>query len=225
MRAAAWRGRARVIASAAVAGERRRIARLAIGAILMAAATHAADLTPADAARFSIGRSSAAPVVLFTLMDPSLTLLPPESLIDARSMALDVDPAGATTSDPVAERDLRWKLGYRHSDLSDRASSETLRADPSTGFSRQLDRDVVDLGLSWRLASSNRLGFGYQLQSARDGGAADGGLSRFLPGSAAATHAFTLGVTREFGAGAPPPAVVAPPLVPLEPLPELTPGA
>jgi hypothetical protein len=186
--------------------------------LLTAAATPAAEVTPAAATRFSVGRSYAAPVVLFTLIDPSLTLLPPESLLDARAVALDVEAeATAATPKPVTERDLKWKLGYRHSELSDLVSGETLRTDSSTGFSRQLDRDVVDLGLSWRLAGSNRLGLGYQLQSARNGGPGDGGLSRFLPGSAQATHAFTLGVTREFGAGAPPPAVVAPPLVPLEP--------
>jgi hypothetical protein len=197
--------------------------RLAIGALLLAAATaRAAQVTPADAARFSVGRIQPAPPV-FTLIDPSLTLLPPEALLDARAVGLEVDPKdSAAKPTPVAEKDLTWKLDYRHSQLSDLMPTDMLRGDTSTGFSRQLDRDVVDLGLSWRLAGTNRLGVGYQLQSARNGGPGDASLSRFLPGSAHATHAFTLGVTREFGAGAPPPPVVAPP-IPLEP-PAATPG-
>ncbi|MDX2171421.1 MAG: hypothetical protein SF182_30430 [Deltaproteobacteria bacterium] len=201
--------------------------RLAIGAMLLtAAATRAAEVTPADAARFSISRGGPPPpAVVFTLIDPSLTLLPPEALLAVRAMTLEVEAereGSASTPTPVVERDLNWKLGYRHSQLSDLMTNQTLRSDPSTGYSRQLDRDIVDLGLSWRLTGSDRVGLGYQLQSARNGGPGDVSLSRFLPGSARATHAFTLGVTREFGgAAAPPPPVVAPPLVPL---PEVTPA-
>ena len=190
----------------------KRARRTGLGAFMavwLTSPAHAFDVTPADVNRFSIGR---------TLMPPSsldLVVLPDPALAPVRG--LDFDSARRPEAPAVAARgpdtpsDVDWTLDYRHSFLTDTTSSAALRGDPSTGFSRQLDRDVVDLGLSWRLAGS-RLGIGYELQSAREHSAADLSLGRFLPGSGQATHALTLGLTREWGAGAPPPVpVVAPP--------------
>jgi hypothetical protein len=101
--------------------------------------------------------------------------------------------------------------------------SDALRSDPSTGYTRHLDMDVLALGMSWALAG-NQVGVGYQLQSARGGIGGDAGLGRFLPGSEAATHAFTLGLTRPFGAGLPPPAPPALLVVVDEPSAESTPS-
>jgi hypothetical protein len=101
-----------------------------------------------------------------------------------------------------------WQLDYYHPQFGN--VPPTLRSDPSTGYTRRLDTDVLALVMSRRLAG-NEVGLGYQLQSARGGFGGDAGLGRFLPGSEAATHAFTLGLTRPFGAGLPPPA--PPPLL------------
>ncbi|MBX3026219.1 hypothetical protein KF840_15020 [bacterium] len=149
----------------------------------------------------------------YTLLDPTLAL-PPLAMLapDLSLMPRTSDnPVPPPTNGAAAENGVRFKLDYRHAQLSD-LSSTALRTDPATGFSRRLDTDVLALGMSWSLAG-NQVGFAYQLQSARGGGG-DEGLARFLPGSEAATHALTLGVTRAFGAGGPPP--VAPPLLIIE---------
>ena len=71
-----------------------------------------------------------------------------------------------------------------------------------------------DLNMSWLLAGST-VGVGYQLQSARGTTLADTvSVSRFLPGSEQAMHSFTLGLTRKWGAAAPPPLVELPLLLP-----------
>lgn len=151
----------------------------------------------------------------YTLLDPTLALPPlavlaPDLSLLPRTLGNQVPPP----SERVApEPGVRWKLDYRHAQLSDLPSS-ALRTDPSTGFSRRLDTDVLALGMSWRLAG-NQVGLAYQLQSARGAGGGAEGLARFLPGSEATTHALTLGVTREFGAAGPP--AVAPPLLIIEP--------
>jgi hypothetical protein len=149
----------------------------------------------------------------YTLLDPTV-VLPPLEVLAPELALLPRD----FTRQPVETREsveppspVKWKVGYRHAQLSD-LSSTALRTDPSTGFSRQLDTDVLALGMSWQMAGS-RVGLAYQLQSARGG--TDSGLSRFLPTSDAATHALTLGVTREFGASLAPPA--PPPLLMIEP--------
>lgn len=142
----------------------------------------------------------------FTLLDPALALPPLEVL--APELALLARPPDAVDTPPSA---VQWELDYRHAVLRDLSSAD-LRNDPSTGFSRQLDNDVLALGMSWHMAGS-RVGLAYQLQSAR--GSLGTGLTRFLPGSEAATHALTLGVTREFGGGVAPPA--PPPLLVIEP--------
>jgi hypothetical protein len=135
---------------------------------------------------------------------------------DLSLVARELGDDAAPTPTPGTRGDsaLKWKLGYRRAQLRD-LSSEDLRTDPSTGFTRQIDTDVLALGMSWQLAG-NRVGLAYQLQSARGGIGGESGVSRFLPGSEAATHALTLGVTHEFGASLPPP---APPLLVVEPPP------
>lgn len=190
----------------------RRCLRLAGGAALAAAllsgpahppAAGATEPTAADAARFSIARDRLPPPPLSLRDGPRLLLPAIEADRPVAPPPWLADPApAAAPAAPQAGEWLDWELGYRRSLLDDGASTRAMRSDPSTGFSRQLDRDVLDLGLTWRLART-RLGLGYHLQSARpQSDAGDPGLSRFLPGSDQATHAFTLGVTREFGAGA-----------------------
>ena len=183
-------------------------------ALAVASAANATDITPGDAARFSIGQSllPSRSTTAFTLLDPTLALRPVPELDAARWLDASLSPA---TAAPAQPGEIDWRLDYRHSLLDEAASNSTLRGDASTGFSRQLDRDVVDLGLTWRLAGS-RLGLAYQLQSARSRNAAEAGVSRFMPGSPQATHALTLGVTREWGSGALPPALVAVPLLAAE---------
>lgn len=157
----------------------------------------------------------------YTLRDRSLTLPPLEAMapnvaLAARELGDDRPPAPMpATPDGSA---LTWKLAYRRAQLRDLSSGD-LHSDPSTGFARQIDTDVLALGMSWTLAG-NRLGLAYQLQSARGGLGDENGLARFLPGSTAATHALTLGVTHELGASLPPP---APPLLVLDaPLPDVS---
>lgn len=151
----------------------------------------------------------------FTVRDdsmylPPLTELAPE-LVTVPRLA---ESAPAQRATRESDSPLKWQFSYQRSRL-DTVSSKGMRTDPTTGFSRQLDRDVLELGMSWRLAGS-RIGLGYELQAAREG--LDEGFTRFLPGSANATHAVTLGVSREFGRGAPPPPP-APPLGLLAPTP------
>ncbi len=146
----------------------------------------------------------------FTLRDatmhlPPLAQLAPELAASPRLLEAPSAPPDSET--PQREGGpLSWQFRYQRSKL-DTMSSRGLRTDTTTGFSRELDRDVLELGMTWRLAGS-RIGVGYELQASRE---LDEGFSRFLPGSASATHALTLGVTREFGRGAPPPPP-APPL-------------
>jgi hypothetical protein len=189
---------------------RRAAAALVALTCLAAGRAGAFDPTPADVQRLSIGRT------LGPADWPALVQLP-DTPFAAGSLGLDARQLLATPSEaappPRDAGDVAWRFDYTHSLLTDTMSNQLLRNDRSTGFSRQLDRDVVDLGLSWRLAG-NRLGIGYQLQSARERSAADLSLARFLPGNAQATHALTLGLTREWGAGTPPP-------VPIVLLPEL----
>ena len=166
-------------------------------------------------ANTAAARAGPRPGTSYTLLDPSLALPPLEV------MAPDLTLVATQLDDPLQRQQLataeppsavKWKLGYRHVQLED-LTSTALRSDPATGFSRQLNTDVLNLGMSWSLAG-NQVGLAYQLQSARGGIGGDAGLSRFLPGSLAATHALTLGVTREFGAGVPPPA--PPPMLVLD---------
>lgn len=155
----------------------------------------------------------------YTLLDPSL-LLPPLHLMAPELVAL---PPAAAASPPArgplgGDAPIDWELDYHRARLG-QLSGAALRNDPSTGFSRQLDSDVLTLGMAWHLAGS-RVGLAYQFLSARGGQGEDAGLARFLPGSAATTHALTLGVTREFGGSAPPP---APPPLLVAPAPTATP--
>jgi hypothetical protein len=210
-----------------------RPAAVAITALLLAPAIHAGDISSDLDGRYSVGRT-ARPAPGLTLLDPSW-LLPPIESLDTAAAATD----GAERADEILREDpelalhprltqsssagplgyalsddLMAQLRYRHSEPFDRAGSRMLRDDQSTAFSTRPNRDVLDLNMSWRLAG-NTVGVGYQLQSAR-GGALPGeiGVSRFLPGSQQATHALTLGLTREWGAPAPPPLLIEPP--PLE---------
>lgn len=188
-----------------------------LGVVALAAATPPPATTPATSREppARLGRG-------YTLLDPSLALPPLAAMVPDLVL---LPPAPVDTTPPPVAGDggasVDWELCYSRAQLG-ALPNAALRDAPSTGYSRQLDTDVLTLGMAWRLAGS-RVGLAYQLQSAR-GSRDDPGLSRFLPGSEAATHAFTLGVTREFGAGGPPPAP-PPLLVPPEPTPDATPVA
>ena len=202
---------------------------LAVTALLLAPAVHAGEPGPDLAGRYSIGFAAPQRTGL-TLLEPTW-LLPPIESLDTAAAASDSaeradqilhnDPALAThphltpSDGPLAyalSDDLTAQLRYRHSQPFDHSDSLLLRDDQSTAFSTRPNRDVLDLNMSWRLAG-NTVGVGYQLQSARGGSLAnDIAVSRFLPGSQQATHAFTLGLTREWGAPEPPPLLIESPL-------------
>jgi hypothetical protein len=203
----------------------------AAAALLLASPGHAEDVDPTMAERFSVGGSPQSAAPALTLLDPSWMLPPLESLdtavaVDDRSAHAGFMMGGEVTGRPPLERpaggplsyalfeDLTAQLRYRHSQPFDRASSKPLREDPSTAFSTGPDRDVLDLNMSWSLAGST-VGLGYQLQSARGDSLGENvGLSRFLPGSDQATHSLTLGLTRTWGGGDPPPLIEPPLLAP-----------
>ena len=173
-------------------------------ALMVAAATPQPTSTPTS----RIGAAVWPRPRVYTLLDPSLAL-PPMSVLapdlDLMARELADDPTMAPHTGAAPQRPVSWQLGYRHAQLGNMLPSDALRTDPSTGYTRNLDTDVLALGMSWKLAG-NQVGVGYQLQSARGGIGSAAGLGRFLPGNEAATHAFTLGLTRPFGAGLPPPA-------------------
>lgn len=201
-------------------------------ALLLVVTARAADVSSAAADHLSLGASDApsARPPAFTLLDREWLLPPIESLEAAALLAKSADRADQMLRDDTAAAPLppappggpiayplsdavTARLRYDHAQLSDRADSQTLRNDLSTAFSTRPDRDVVGLNMSWRLAGST-VGLGYELDSSRLGNANDVGIGRFLPGNQQALHSFTLGLTRAWGASAPPPVLIEPPLVP-----------
>lgn len=192
----------------------------AAAALLLTSPVSAEDV----AARFSLANPYQSAAPRQTLLDPSW-LVPPVASLDtavaiadqtARSAHMVGDdrgdrprlerPGGGPLSYSLSD-DLTAQLRYRHSEPFDRASSKPLREDPSTAFSTGPNRDVVDLNMSWSLAGST-VGLGYQLQSARGSSLGENiGLSRFMPGDEHSTHSLTLGLTRRWGAGEPPPLI------------------
>jgi hypothetical protein len=208
----------------------------AIAALLLASVAPGADESLDFGTRFSVGsgflRGERPP---FTLLDPAW-LLPPIETLDlalppgdgaARAEQLlhdDIGSAGAPAAPSPSDGkvgyslsdDLTAEVGYHHLRLSDRATSQTLREDQWSAFSTRPDRDVLDLNMSWRM-QGNTVGLGYQFQSDRlNASPGEGAFSRFLPGSPQATHALTLGLTREWGAETAPPVLVEVPLLPPE---------
>ncbi|MGE3498071.1 MAG: hypothetical protein AB7N53_09250 [Candidatus Binatia bacterium] len=206
----------------------RRVAVAVVGAgLVWVIGVSTAAAGPRLATELPSGDAPTATAPHFTLLDPSL-MLPPLGAEESAGVRLGslerfAEHGGRTPDDGSSRlsalpRRFSWRLNYMRSPLSATSSSALLRTDRSTGFSRHANRDVLDLGVTWRLGG-NRIGFDYQLQSARPGTAGgDEGLARFTPGSGQATHAFTLGVTRPFGGSAPPPPPA--PLLPLAPVPE-----
>ncbi len=183
-----------------------------VGTALAMAATLAVadDQPPPEPLPFSVGLPPRASGPRYTLRD-SPTTVPAIELIEVLQFRTPATPRfglrvlGDLARSAQEPGSVSWTLRYLRSPLSATMSAAELRADLSTGFSTRSNRDVFDLGVSYGIGA-NRIGLDYQLQSARPGGPGDtGGLSRFLPGSAQATHGFTLGVTRQFGAGPPPP--------------------
>jgi len=187
----------------------------AIIAALLAPTGQHADDSRRNALHFSI--AGPAPPT-FTLLEPSW-LLPPIEALDTPIAASgrtdellhdDITAATKPQARPTTGQvgyslsdDLSAKLRYHHSQLSDRADSQTLRDDEWSGFSTNPDRDVLDLDMSWHLAGST-VGVGYQFESARGAALGYSGLARFLPSSPQATHSITLGLTRRWGAEEPP---------------------
>lgn len=205
----------------------------AVAALLLAVAAPATDVSPVFADRFSISGTAPLPAgsPAFTLLDPQWLLPPIESLEAAAVLAdgaaradqilrddataASRPPAPAAAEGPMSyslSDNLKADVDYHRVQLFDRADSQTLRNQTATAFSRRSDRDVLDLNMSWRLAGST-VGLGYQLESARVGNTGDLGLGRFMPGNQQATHSLTLGLTRAWGAPAPPPAPIEPPLL------------
>jgi hypothetical protein len=231
----------------------RSIAAVIAPLLFAAPALRGTDVSPAVAERYSVTGVAPRPIDSgFTLLDPAW-LLPPIESLDAAAHAggsaaradalLREDAILGLGSRPVRSAGgplayslsdaLTAQLRYRRSQMFRFSRSQTVRDDPSSGFSTQADRDVVDLNMSWRLAGST-VGLGYQLQSSTHGLAGvanDAGLARFLPGSAQATHSLSLGFTREWGAAPPPEVHVETPLVLDDPflaaslLPDVTPQA
>jgi len=208
---------------------------VAAAALLLAAAVRAAEISPSLASRYSINGAAtpSAAAQPFTLFDPGWVLPSVEALETAEALASgseratqllrsDATPADAAPSAPTGEHpvgyslsdDLTAQFKYHHAELFDRADSQTLRDDTSTAFSTRPDRDVLDLNMSWKLAGST-VGLGYEFQTARSGGG-DIGITRLLPGNQQATHSFTLGLSREWGASAPPVLIEPPWLPPLD---------
>ena len=190
----------------------------------------AADMATA-ADHFSVGGipAAAAGPPAFTLLDREWLLPPVESLetggpvtsTDRTDQMLrdDTDaalPPAAPASGPLGyslSDHVTANLHYDHAQVSDLASSQTLRDDTSTGFSTRPDRDVVGLNMSWSLAGST-VGLGYQLESTRLSSGGEVGINRFLPGNQQALQSITLGLTRAWGASTPPAIIVEPPLAP-----------
>jgi len=115
----------------------------------------------------------------------------------AASLEGDVAKQGDGVHYSISES-MTAAMSYHHAFLYDTASNDELRADKFSNFSTARERDVIGLGMDWRLGD-NIFGFGYQLQSTRPDAMHPSTLSIF-PGSAALTHAFTLGLTRHWGA-------------------------
>jgi hypothetical protein len=199
----------------------------ALGAALPVVAP-AAEPSPDLARRYSAGAGSSASQPSFTLLDPTWQLPPIESVDIAAAMShaalfddrlahaptqADEPPAAPAPGTPLTyslAAGVSAQLRYRHSFLFETAPSNALRDEGGRSFSLRPDRDVVGLNMSWHLAGST-VGVGYQIESARENAAsADGGLYRFMPGSLQATHAFTLGLTREWGAPEAPQPIEAP---------------
>jgi hypothetical protein len=206
---------------------------IVIASLVLCATAQAGDV-PTAADRYSIAGPVSDPPQSLTLLDESW-LVPPvealgtsaavtdqsarsEEILDGHGPVLsrplrEPVPGGGPLSYSLSDR-LTAQLLYRHSQPFDRSASKALREDSSTALSTRPDRDVLDLNMSWLLAGSS-VGVGYQLQSARGTSLADTvSVSRFLPGSEQAMHSFTLGLTRKWGAAAPPPLVELPLLLP-----------
>jgi len=111
------------------------------------------------------------------------------------------DEADAGTLEYSLGESLSWGVSYHHALLFDTASNEELRKHRMSNFSTARERDVFDLGVDWKMGD-NTLGVGYQLQSKRpDRPLGPDSPSSILPQSEDVGHAFTLGVTREWGGG------------------------
>lgn len=200
--------------------------------LLIAARLGATDASPLLDDRLSIEHPPPPPIGV-TLLEPAW-LLPPIESLDAELAAAGLpagghlagrsrEPAARVAPKNPASRvsyslsdQLSAQLRYGRSQGFDRSNSRALRDDASTAFSTLPNRDVFDLNMSWNLGG-NQVGVGYQLQSSAGGvwsnasTPAEGGLSRFLPGSEQATHSLMFGLTRPWGAPAPAPVVVMDP--------------
>jgi hypothetical protein len=190
-------------------------------ALLLTPTIERADDSVLAAPHFSIGGTIAPDVSPpLSLLEPGW-LLPPIEALDtpvapserAEQLLHDetAEPNPVERHRPTTAQvgyslsdDLTAKLGYHHSDLSGSSNSQSLRDDRWSAFSTIPNRDVLDLNMSWHLAG-NTVGVGYQFEASRAGTPLGyGGFSRFLPSNPQATHSITVGLTRQWGADAPP---------------------
>jgi hypothetical protein len=98
---------------------------------------------------------------------------------------------------------LKADLKYKHAFVFESGPSGAIREKATSGFSVDGDRDILDFTMSWERALSS-LNLGYRLESTRPGSGAvpEDTPPGWFPGSAAALHGLTVGVTRRWG-GAP----------------------
>jgi len=189
---------------------------------LLRAPLLADEMPSSSTERYSISGAAPLPITSgFTLLEPTWILPPIETLgtiaqltsksTQAETLLRDdamlapgppkpIRPAGPLAY-PLSDA-LTAQLRYRKPQTFVFSRSQTVRDDPSSAFSTQPNRDVFDLSMSWHL-DSNTVGLGYELQSSAHGplGGGESGLARFMPGSEQATHAVSLGFTREWGRG------------------------
>ena len=208
----------------------RRPIAIAVAGLMLVPAGAAGEEHPPRATAFSI--SGAPAPVGFTLLDPawllppieSLDLLPPPAeepetgphqlpsgLLPGQAPTAPVRPTSAKVGYSISD-DLTAQLRYHRSKIFGSSNSQTLRDDQWSSFSTQPFRDVFDLNMSWQLAGST-VGIGYQFQSARSSTSTEDGFTRFLPTSPQTTHSLTLGLTRQWGAGAEAPRLVDSPVL------------
>ncbi len=140
---------------------------------------------------------------LFTEEPSALTPRRPSLLVGVGTV-LDADhpdEGDAGSLEYSLGESLSWGVSYHHALLFDTASNEELRKHRLSNFSTARERDVFDLGVDWKMGD-NTLGVGYQLQSKRpDRPLGPDSPSSILPQSEYVGHAFTLGVTRQWGGG------------------------
>lgn len=173
-------------------------AAFAVGAAGRATSESQPPATGAEA-----GKAPAEEVVLFIRRDTDRQAF----LLDALQTEIDAAQQSDQDKKPGGVRyslsdNVSAAVSYKHAFLFDTASDEELRKSRVGSFSSARERDVFGLGMDWGVGENSSVGIGYQLQSVRPNNTtpSSGGGGSLLPGSEDVDHAFTLGVTRSWGA-------------------------